>query len=381
MIATVVLCPDQLHSYGSQIFAGLYELKYRREIDLRLSVRGFPEPPKGSKHREIIAMRLIVENSSRPINVVIDLIDGTSISNDQYFDWADVYLKSSLGLSSGLRQHEKVLPFGLRYACTSPNESVFDRLLFCLIGVQRKPRSWSTTVTQPAHLLLSRFKATQELCKLPPNIEFFEGNSESVEPVIYYRTRVYDPTENVSTYAQKEFPKVNAMRVSCIRALREAFGSAFLGGIRDSAYARRYCPDLVLENSWGWRDHVNASRRSLVCVTTSGLFNSIDWKLLEYFAAGRAVVSERLKLDLPRPPLENRDFLSFTNAEECVDQCRRVLNSRDDLAPKLRSNATTYYQTHCTPLATMRLAILESVRLVSESENPELGRSLSLVSN
>ena len=72
-------------------------------------------------------------------------------------------------------------------------------------------------------------------------------------------------------------------------------------------------------------------RHSDVGVATSGLRGSNSWKLGEYVAASRAVVSETLYQEVPGGFEPGRNFVVFETPQECAeavegllaDSCRR----------------------------------------------------------
>ena len=150
-----------------------------------------------------------------------------------------------------------------------------------------------------------------------------------------------------------EFQHVNDMRANTIRALRKNFGSRFIGGIRPTPFAEKNYPDIVMRDPWTLQKHLLAVKTSLVCVTTSGLFNSIDWKLAEYLAASRCAVSERLKFHLPEPLEEERQVLTFSEADQCVEHCARLLGD-PALAEHMRHEGQSYYQRNIKPCSIMR---------------------------
>lgn len=68
----------------------------------------------------------------------------------------------------------------------------------------------------------------------------------------------------------------------------------------DNACARRLCPELIVPDKLtGKRAYLHRMQHTEICVASTGLHGSTGWKLAEYVAAGRAIVTEPLRYTLP----------------------------------------------------------------------------------
>ncbi len=91
---------------------------------------------------------------------------------------------------------------------------------------------------------------------------------------------------------------LNVGRAGCVRALRGAFGSAFFGGLVRDEFALRHYPDCVLpsDETSGKRQYLEILREHPICVTSTGLNGSNGWRLGEYVALSKAIVTEPLRV-------------------------------------------------------------------------------------
>ena len=87
---------------------------------------------------------------------------------------------------------------------------------------------------------------------------------------------------------------------------------------------------------------------SMISVYSSGLDNCIAFKLADMLAAGCAIVSEPIRPQLPVPLVDGVNFLPFTTAEECVAQCRHLLDD-PDVAERMRKANAAYYRDNVRP--------------------------------
>lgn len=172
---------------------------------------------------------------------------------------------------------------------------------------------------------------------------------------VLFAARVWDPAgepgEYVgdSTMAREDREPLNELRAACVRRLRREFGSAFVGGLAPTAYARAVFPDCVADRSVTARPAFLALvRQADVCVATRGLFGSNGFKLGEYVAAAKAVVSEPLRYTVPGDFGAGRNYLRFGDADECVEQVAALV-ADPDRAYAMRTANYRYYHEHVRP--------------------------------
>ena len=125
--------------------------------------------------------------------------------------------------------------------------------------------------------------------------------------------------------------QISEMRASCISSLRREFGGRVLAGFAHSEFAKRHFPGLLVPDPRisDKRQFLRAVQASDVCVTTTGVHESIGWKLAEYVALGKAIVTEPITQQLPGTFAAGVNYLDFTSAEECVAMADALLSNPD----------------------------------------------------
>ena len=88
-------------------------------------------------------------------------------------------------------------------------------------------------------------------------------------------------------------------------------------------------------------------------MNTDGLDGSPGFKLGESMAAGAAIVSQPFRFELPESLVPEVHYLPFVEPEECVAQCRRLLDDRA-LAERMRRANLAYYRRNVRPEAHVR---------------------------
>ena len=279
----------------NQIVTGLCML--RRQGAIRL--RWMPvADPSAWPHAAMVE----VEIEGR--RVVFDMADGYNFDRsryDDYLDGCDACFKRSFSreMNAGLRNAAKMFPLGFNYDVKHPDAPAPSTVRFknmvkyLLPGVDPE---WA--------VFGHRNFEVQPRVSSPPRILFAAR---------LWAPDLDDPALNL------EREEINATRVAIIRELRRRYGSLFTGGLYDNATARTLAPELILPDSQTDRvNYLKTMHGSDICVATTGLHGSIGWKMGEYVAAGRAIVSERMRYEVPGDYAEGWHYLSFDTTEECL---------------------------------------------------------------
>jgi hypothetical protein len=146
--------------------------------------------------------------------------------------------------------------------------------------------------------------------------------------------------------------ELNAMRIQLVRTLRRRFGDRFVGGVQRDRYSERQCPDCVTDAGTSKAHYLELMKSHLVAIASTGLHGSIGWKLAEYVAASRCIVSEPIHATLPEPLLRGVHYLEYRTPDECADACERILGD-PELANAMRRDNAEYYRRALEPGALM----------------------------
>jgi hypothetical protein len=147
----------------------------------------------------------------------------------------------------------------------------------------------------------------------------------SKEPAVLFFSRLWDPEGQRTTERKAERERLNKMRADCIRGLRREFGRRFVGGLEGTDYARKHFSDCVIDRNLTRKTaYLGTVRDADICISTLGLLQSNPWKLAEYVAMSRAIVSERLAYAVPGDFTAGQNYLEFTTPDQCVAQAAKL---------------------------------------------------------
>jgi hypothetical protein len=247
-------------------------------------------------------------------------------------------------------QRRKVLPLGLNYrVLPDVVDSFAMRRALSMMGFSRAT--------------LSAFKKaldTGNRLGFEPRLSQMESTPDpQAAPNVLFLVAAYDPHDDPSRSREKieDRTSINETRASCLRLLREALGPRFTGGFSRSRFTLERYPDLVIPpESTSQESYLRTLRSFPICVASTGLHGSTGWKLAEYVAFSKAILSERLVYGTPGSFEPGRNYIEFTSPEECLNGAVRLIEDAA-LRHEIMHNNAAYYQAYLRPDALVRNAL------------------------
>lgn len=280
--------------------------------------------------------------------LIYDVGDGYNVPEDMEIGLkdCDFYFKRSFSAEKNEKllpdYVDKMYPLGFNYHVTHKhnpiNEPLWKHLLKPLMG--RAPDRYFET-------------------------EVFEGKAKRIEgdPKILFLTRLWEQEEGLPPEVNEERTLINEMRIRMVKALRERYGDAFVGGVNDTPLSREIAPDLIMPAEYTERKkYLKLLHSCDICIGSMGLFESIGWKTGEYVAAAKAIVNERFHFTVTGDYREGEHYLPFETAEECLSAVEQLVQNPDKLYAMKKANEV-YYQNYLKPemLVKNSLALVDCV--------------------
>jgi hypothetical protein len=197
----------------------------------------------------------------------------------------------------------------------------------------------------------SGFQPRQRLMQAAPDLR--------AEPNVLFLVAAYDPYDDPARSQEKIDDRIfiNETRARCLRLLKDALGPRFTGGFSHSRFAAEQYPDLVVPaGSTSQVNYLDTLKAFPICVATTGLHGSTGWKLAEYVAFAKAIVSERLVYEVPGTFAAGQNYIEFTSPEECLNGAVRLIEDGALRQQLMQSNAA-YYRDYLRPDALVRNAL------------------------
>jgi glycosyltransferase involved in cell wall biosynthesis len=89
-------------------------------------------------------------------------------------------------------------------------------------------------------------------------------------------------------------------------------------------------------------------RRSAFVFNTPAVWNCHGWKLGEYFALGKAIISTPLSNDMP-VPLIHGENIHFVKTSDDIQKAIEMISESKEYRLKLEEGAYKYWQKYLTP--------------------------------
>lgn len=319
--------------YASYYIQGLYDIYGRSNV--QFSMKPFRDLPKLNGQEDFDHyFAFTVNDRNSATRVAIDFRDKAHV-NKTALAWCDVYGKVNYNHTEpGLKElsdkdRNKIVPVG-------PNFGV---------------RLWNPFVS--GYYFIRNYIR----CRFSPGISrsrFFHGYKWQV-------TRAdiddYKPGENQEDYVffvstlwknDKNSDTTNQLRAAYIRACK-ALNIDFEGGLftNGTSPATGY-EDIVTRTYIHHTTFTDNIKKSAIVFNTPAVWGCHGWKLGEFLAMGKAIISTAFLNEMPEP-LKHGEHIHFVHTEaELQEAVQKIINDTA-YRNKLETGAKNYYQTYIRP--------------------------------
>lgn len=347
---------DSLGTHLMQIYSGFYLLHLQGEIQLNCKT-GISITDARPNRQFLFARIYLQQTPEKVITCIFDMQDSPKPGLPQALEQVDVYIKRSLEPETydGIPHHlqQKFIPFGFNYQVLGYSSTFFLKLLLLeylsrpFIPWAKKNNFHISNLKDIATVLFLR-KSNGLLSEH----ELSPRNNIKRTQTILFQCRLWD-VAGVSKANQEDTHRVNQGRIQLLRRLKAEFGSLFLGGLQNNFYAREHAPDLISSLPSGRRAYLELVNNASIVISTTGLLKSNGWKLGEYIALGKCIVSEPIHTQLPGSFAVGKNYREFSNEESCVTEIQHLL-ANPDLITAMEAANSDYYRHYLAPAAMMK---------------------------
>ncbi|HEY9003261.1 MAG TPA: hypothetical protein VIM89_18030 [Mucilaginibacter sp.] len=332
----------------SQLCTGFSMLAAQNKIKLTCNLQPYTRDGKSPlKDKDPYALQGMFVVVNDKTTVYYDTTDGENFPEEAMIA-ADIYFKRSYRSEAIPDAYKKkVYPLGLNYELYPGGINKLDIARFFLNKhVSKSPKHMAKSLLRNLHLTYQ-----------PSVADMHSTPDPSREPKVLFMTRAWDPdgfpdkaSPEVAEYWKRACNEVNETRALIIGTLREKLGDRFYGGFSHDEYsARNYKQFLLTDARMSKKKaYINILKEFPICIASTGLFNSIGWKLAEYVAFSKAIVSEPLYFEVPGNFEKDKNYLEFITAEQCVKQTLLLLNDQQKRA-EIMENNNRYYNEYLSP--------------------------------
>lgn len=330
----VFIDPSVRIKYSSYYIKGLYEVFGKRNV--RFSRKYFKElNRKSESHSYDHYMAFVVLKNDEVKKYIIDFRDKRSVKESAY-NWCDKYAKINFSETLTAKNfHEKMISippgFGIKLW------GIYDLVFNCISNFLKC--NLSPIVTFKSHLLDYYLQSKR------PSLE--EYTSESVET----DDNIYIFMIGTLWTHQNCMVGTNLLRrtfVQTCKSMHLNFEGGFFSS--DKNLTNDEFRDLIFTERYPTKVYVEKTKKSSFVFNTPAVHDCHGWKLGEYLAMGKAIISSPLSNELPENMVHSENIHIVSSLNELKDGIK-LLTSNISYRKKLEKGTKNYYLKHASPKA------------------------------
>ena len=132
--------------------------------------------------------------------------------------------------------------------------------------------------------------------------------------------------------------------------MRQHFGDRFVGGIEENDLSKEQCPELIVSKNLFTQklNYIKLLHQCTIGIATPGLEASVGFKLAEYIACSKAIISTPVNALVPGDFIGGSNYLEYTTADDCVALADKLLSNKT-MTGEMMENNFRYYQQYLRP--------------------------------
>ena len=349
----IIVDPRSSYSYGSFY---MEELKRVCKNNLHYSINPFRT--LGLLGND---MRFIIEEGDKQTKYFLALNDSYRI-HEQDYEWCDVYGAVNANfMHCPQEKYPKLVSlvpsFGVR------DSSLVERMLSVSMNLCRAPEMVTRRVEW------NKVKQKEEV-KLLSNIKHYFGRAyktwKNRLPISAYDNRIASEDNYVfflstlwySDQWNMNDEGVNLRRAYFIEACKSIPTCKFEGGLLSyggGIRTKSILNNVATDQKEPFTSWIEKTKRSALVFNTPAFWDCHGWKLGEYLALGKCIVSTKLSNDLPYPLEHGVNIHLVENNEESMREAVEYILTHPDYRHKLEKGAREYWETYGTPETSLKL--------------------------
>lgn len=284
---------------------------------------------------------MVKGNSGGARKIVIDYRDQTSII-DSFYDWADVYAKINVNEMETIVPDKSKLRliapgFGIRYYNLS---QTLWNAFFNLLVI--KKGHFGINVSAKDFLrdyLLTWYRRR-------PYKEYHLNSIKERDNYVFFVSTLWRHKNCIE--------HTNPLRALFMRTCKK-LGIDFEGGFYISqsgnSSATDGYEDLLLAQRVELKDYIVKTRQSMFVYNVPSCLNCHGWKLGEFLAMGKSIISAPLYNELPG---DGKQIMLSVDSEEELEDAIELLTKDTEKRKIFEANALTYYKKYVSPEAVIQ---------------------------
>lgn len=302
--------------YDAFYIEGLYD--YFGTKNISFSVQNFPNFGQDT-------FAVIVEGTDQITKIIIDSRDTNEIDARQ-LEWCDVYGKVNYNVKKN-QGSSKIIPIGPSFGI-----KIWNIWQTCFYGCNNFLRFYKYIYNKKDFIA----NYWRQYKRVP--LSSYYINDGSSNNYIFF----------IGSLWKKEM-LTNTRRAEFISACKENKAIDFEGGFAPRSNNDNFGYDsFVVQKRYSLKDYMHKIKKSAIVFNTPAVLSCHGWKLGEFLAMGKAIISNEHVNELPGPLIENVHLLYAENKQELDSKILKIIGD-PQLKRMLEVNAAQYFQNHLKP--------------------------------
>jgi glycosyltransferase involved in cell wall biosynthesis len=325
MNTRIIIDPACNFYYSSFFIKGLIEI-YGRNV----SFRSAPfEDLRYFSHTHLLSLIVIEKNQQKKI--IIDFSDAPDIDL-KFLEWCDIYGK--------INYQESIVAGNKKITTAAPNYAVkiWNKPMAGFMGLLNYVKSYNRTI--PFHPFISKYLMTAK------RVSNFNDTGIPVQQGYVFFLSTWWETQHLT----------NSYRASFIRACRSIPSVRFEGGLipENLKTSSPEYDDVFIRTNMPYNQYIEKTKKSMVVFNTPAYHLCHGWKLAEFLAMGKAIISTPLINGLPSPLTHGENIYFVSEETGSIKQAIIELTGNNDLRNKLEKGALAYYNEFIEPQSAIK---------------------------
>jgi hypothetical protein len=345
----IIIDPSIKLSYASFYIRGLEEVFGRKNIFY--SSKYFKSlDRKSESHSYDHYMAFVLKEGINIRKVVIDFRDKVSVKESAY-NWCDIYAKINFNKEfTDIRFHKKILSippgFGIKIFGFS------ETLFLCFANLLR----CNFSIIVPFKLFLIDYmfqyfrRSNIEAYYEKSQIAISDQDIDNPKHFIFYISKLREQTFCM------EF--TNLLRKKFIESCKSNQQIDFEGGLLANPLHPQYAEfkEIIFSTRYSIESYIEKTKLSSFVFNTPAVHNCHGWKLGEFLAMGKAIISTPLSNELPEKLIHGKNIHIITNDIE-LSEAIQLLITNNAYRKHLENGAKIYYSTYVEPQSVIRFIL------------------------
>lgn len=324
--------------YASLYIKGFIDFFGRKNISYQVEPFISLKSNKRTSFDQYLACKIIGNQFDK--NIIIDYRDDGTIDMTAYL-WSDMYCKINYSNKEciGLDKVFKIAPnFAIHVYNIIP--SIYHASMNYI-------KSSNQITSEIKRLWWGGYLRSYQR----PEISKYEEREETIPNYIFSASTLWKHDNCLSG--------TNPNRATFFRACKAKPAIKFEGGfyLPGNVHPQRELfKDIIMKTPVSQNEYLKKTKQSAFVFNTPAVFNCHGWKLGEYLAMGKAIISTPLYYELPEPLVHGENIHFIQSTDEIAEAIDLLLNNRK-YRSKLEKGASRYYEKYVKPYSAIERMI------------------------